>query len=253
MRRVFPLFAAAVFLSGCAATSYMNLTDVSAVQVAENIESQSRSLKYFSSSGYGNFETMNGAYSARFDLSVRRPSSAFVSLYGPLGIKVMQVKLTADSLLVYNSMRNEVFVARPTEDNLRNLLMIASNGTSLTDLLLDLMTPISHLEAPTCTSHASGNVVNYTYVNEDTVEKYTVDGEYMRTRDYEKLVDGETVMKIGYSDFTSIDDMYFPRSVSFQDTKRGISAKLFYQDISLNHKGRVDFIVPPDAKRVIIY
>ncbi len=253
MNRLLLLAAAAVILAGCATTSYINLTDVSAEQVARNIESQSRSLKYFHSSGYGNFETKDGAYSARFDLSVRRPSFAYVSLYGPFGIKVMQVKLTADSLLVYNSMRNEIYVARPTEDNLRNLLMIASNGASLTDLLLDLMTPVSHLDDPHYISHSAGDMANYTYVNDDTVEKYTIDGNYMRTRTYEKLVDGETILKIGYSDFTSVDDMYFPRSVSFQDMRRGISAKLFYQDISLNHKERADFTVPPDAKKVILY
>lgn len=253
MKRLLLLSAAALLLAGCATTSYVNMNGISAVQVAENIESQSRSLKYFSSSGYGNFQTKQGAYSARFDLSIERPSQANVTLYGPFGIKVMQVKLTADTLLVYNSMHNEVYVAKPTQANLRNLLMIASNGASFTDLLLDLMTPHSHLDASRYSSRANGNVASFTYVDEDTVEKYTVDGKYMRTKDYEKVIDGETVLKIGYSDFTSVDNRYFPRRVSFEDLKRGVSARLFYQNITLNQNEKVDFNIPADAKKVILY
>ncbi len=253
MNRLLLLFAAALLLAGCATTSYVNMNGISATQVAENIESQSRSLKYFSSSGYGNFQTRQGAYSARFDLSIKRPSSADVSLYGPFGIKVMQVKLTADTLLVYNSMHNEVYVAKPTQANLRNLLMVATNGDSFTDLLLDLMTPLSRLDAARHFSRANGNVVSFTYVDEDTVEEYTVDGKYMRTRDYEKVINGETVLKIGYSDFTSVDNSYFPRRVFFEDLRRGVSARLFYEDITLNQDETVDFNIPADAKKVILY
>ncbi len=245
------LSALAVVLAGCA-TTYVDFSEMSAQQVANNIEKQSRSFMYFSSSGYGNFETPEGAYSARFDLSIQKPSSARVSLFGPLGIKVAQVKLTPDTLLVYNSMRNEVFIGKPTEANLRHLLMIASNGTSFTDLLLGLMTPLAHLDNPQSSSHFDGKTVSFTYVSEDTVEKYTVDGKYMRTRNYKRLVNGETVMKIQYSNFMKIGDVYFPRSVSFEDLKRGVSAKLFYQDIALNEKDKVEFTVPSDAKKVIL-
>lgn len=253
MNRLLLSVAAALLLAGCATTSYVNLNGISARQVAENIESQSRSLKYFSSSGYGNFQTKEGAYSARFDLTIKRPSSADVNLYGPFGIKVVQVKLTADTLLVYNSIHNQVYVAKPTQANLRNLLMIASNGTSLTDLLLDLMTPLSHLGTSRYSSKADGRVVSFTYVDQDTVEKYTVDGKYMRTKDYEKTINGETVLRIRYSDFTSIDNNYVPRRVSFEDLKRDVSAQLFYQDMTLNQNETIDFSVPADAKKVILY
>lgn len=251
MIRLTILSALAVFLAGCA-TTYLDLSGMSAQQVANNIESQSRSFRYFSSSGYGNFETPQGTYSTRFDLVVWKPSSAHVSLYGPLGIKMAQVELTSDTLLVYNSIRNEVFIGKPTEANLRNLLMIATNGSSFTDILLGLVTPLAHLDKLQSSSKFDGRVFSFTYVGEDTVEKYTVDGEYMRTRNYEKLIDGETVMKIQYSDFMKIGDIYFPRSVSLEDLKHGVSAKLFYQDIAINEKDNIEFTVPSDAKKVIL-
>lgn len=213
---------------------------------------QSTSIHTFSTTGYGSFETRQGNYTASFSMSIQRPSSATVSLYGPFGIKVAQVRLTNDTLLVYNSIRNEVFMGKPTSTNIRNLLMIASNGTSFTDLLLDLMVPTGNLENAQSSMHFDGRTVRFTYVSRDTVEKYIVDGKFMRTKDYERIVDGETVMRIQYSDFKTIGRISFPRSVSFEDLRHGVSAKLYYQDAALNDKESVEFSIPSDAKEVIL-
>ncbi len=251
MNRLLILFLAAAFV-GCAAMSNVDLTAITAGSVAREIESQSRSIHYFTTSGYGSFETKAGAYTARFDMSIHRPSTANVSLYGPFGIKVAQVRLTDDTLLVYNSMRNEVFMGKPTSANLRNFLMIASDGSSFTDLLLDLMSPVGHMMNAEKSRQLDGNNVCFIYASEDTVEKYTVDGEFMRTREYEKTVDGETVLKIQYSDFENVGKISFPKKVSFEDLEHGVSAKLYYQDAALNQKGSVEFSVPSDAKEIFL-
>jgi outer membrane lipoprotein-sorting protein len=238
---------------GCAATSYyVDLSGVTAQKVADEIQTQSNAIQYFNTSGYGSFETKQGAYSASFDMAIHRPSSAMVSLYGPFGIKVAQVRLTEDTLLVYNSLHNVLFMGKPTSANLRNFLMIASDGSSFTNLLLDLMPPVSNMYEPQLYRHADGSTVSFTYVSQDTVEKYTVDGEYMRTKEYVKTIGGETIMKIQYSDFENLGSGYFPRSVSFEDLKHGVSAKLYYRDASLNKKKSVEFNVPSDAKEVIL-
>ncbi|MCL4538099.1 MAG: DUF4292 domain-containing protein [Bacteroidetes bacterium] len=246
------LFFAGLF-AGCAATSYyVDLSGVTAESVTEEIKSQSNSIHFFSTSGYGSFETKDGAYTASFDMSIDRPSSAIVNLYGPFGIKVAQVRLTEDTLLVYNTMRNELFMGKPTSTNLRRLLMIASNGTSFTDLLLDLMPPVGNLDSARFTRQLDGDAVNFTYANEDTVEQYTVDGKFMRTREYKKSVNGQTVMKIQYSGFEQIGRVCVPRRVSFEDMQHGVSARLYYQDTSLNQRKNVEFSVPSDAKEVIL-
>lgn len=253
MSRLFLLFLFAGLFTGCAATSYyVDLSGMTAQRVADEIEAQSNSIHYFSTTGYGSFETKQGAYSASFDMSIDRPSSATVNLYGPFGIKVAQVRLTDDTLLVYNSMRNELFVGKPTAANIRNLLMIASNGTSFTDLLLDLMSPVGHTDGSEAVRNLDGDLLTFTYVDQDTVEKYTVDGEFMRTKEYEKTVNGATVLKIQYSGFKRIGAVCYPRSVSFEDLQHGVSAKLYYQDASLNQKENVEFSVPSDAKEVIL-
>lgn len=253
MTRLLLLMLSAALLAGCAATSYYaDLSSVTPEKIATDISSQAQSIHYFSTSGYGSFETKSGAYSARFDMSIHRPSSATVSIYGPFGIKVAQVRLTEDTLLVYNSLRNELFMGKPTSDNLRNFLMIASNGSSFTDLLLDLMPPVGHLENPQVYRHDNGNSVSFTYVSRDTVEKYTIDGQFMRTKEYVKTINGTMVTRIAYSDFQNFGKVYLPRSISFDDARHGVSAKLYFQDSSLNQKENVEFSVPPDAKEVIL-
>lgn len=253
MSRYFLILLFAGLFAGCSATSYyVDLSGVTAHGVAQQIRDQSNSIHYFSTSGYGSFETKQGAYTASFDMSINRPSSATVNLYGPFGIKVAQVRLTADSLLVYNSIRNELFVGKPTSSNIRRLLMIASNGVSFTDLLLDLMPPTGNLNGPRSTRQLDGNSVSFTYTDQDTVEQYTVDGRFMRTKEYTKTVNGETVLKIQYSGFETIGSICVPRRVSFEDLKHGVSAKLYYQDASLNQRKNVEFSVPSDAKEVIL-
>ncbi len=253
MSRFFLVLFFAGLFTGCAATSYyVDLTGVTAQSIAEKIKTQSNSIRYFSTSGYGSFETNQGSYTVSFDMSIDRPSTATVSLYGPFGIKVAQVHLTEDTLLVYNSIRNELFVGKPTSANIRRLLMIASNGVSLTDLLLDLMPPTGNLDSAGHTRLLDGSSVSFIYTDQDTVERYTVDGRFMRTKEYTKSVNGETVMKIQYSEFENIGRICVPRQVSFEDLKHGVSAKLYYQDTSLNHKKDVEFSVPPDAKEVIL-
>ena len=247
------LFFSLVALSfaGCA-TTHLDLTGLTAQQVVSTIENQSHLFQRFSSSGYGDFETPRGEYSARFEISIQKPSTTNVRVYGPLGIKVAQVELSADTLLVYNSMRNEVYVGKPTEANLRQYLMIAADGSSLNTILLGLMMPVAHLQDPQAVSHVDGNSINFSYVTGDTVEKYTVDGEYMRTTGYEQSIDGKSEIEIKYSDFTRVGNVYFPRTVSLRDLKRGVSVKLFYQDIALDEKDEIEFIVPADAKKVFL-
>jgi outer membrane lipoprotein-sorting protein len=251
LKRFLPFLLGGLFV-GCAATMNVDMTGVTAQSVSEEIQSQSRSIHYFSTSGYGSFETKQGAYTARFEMSIHRPSSAVVSLYGPFGIKVAQVRLTDDTLIVYNSIRNEVFIGKPTAANLRNFLMIASDGTSFTDLLLDLMAPAGRTADTREARNLDGNTVSFIYTDQDTVETYMVDGEYMRTSGYEKSVDGETVLKIKYSDFKSVGNVFIPRSISFEDLQHGVSAKLYYQDTAVNQKESVEFSVPSDAKEIIL-
>lgn len=253
MNRFLVVLLFAGLFAGCAASSYyVDLSRITAHSVSEEVRNQSNSIHYFSTSGYGSFETKQGAYTASFDMSIDRPSSAIVNLYGPFGIKVAQVRLTRDTLMVYNSLRNELFVGKPTTANLRRLLMIASNGVSFTDLLLDLLPPAGNMDSSRFVRQLNGNSVSFTYANRDTVEQYTVDGRYMRTKEYTKSVNGETVMKIQYSGFENIGSICVPRRVSFEDLKHGVSAKLYYQDTYLNRKRNVEFSVPSDAKEVIL-
>ena len=143
--------------AGCATVSssdtytYIDLSQVTPQTVTNNVESQSRLFENFSSSGYGDFETPQGNYSARFDISISRPSWTYIRIYGPFGMKVAQIKLSSDSLIVYNSFQNELFIGKPTAENLRRFLMVAPDCPSLpdangpfarvTDMLLGLMSP----------------------------------------------------------------------------------------------------------------
>lgn len=239
-------------LAGCATMHYVAMTNITAQDVANNIDDQSHTFNIFTSSGYGDFETPQGEYSARFDISIRKPSTTSIRLYGPFGIKVAQARLSSDTLLVYNSLNNEVFVGKPTESNLRHFLVVAADGASLSDILLGLMTPLTHLDSSRASSRVDGGHVNFIYSSQDTVERFTVDGEYMRTVAYEKQVAGKTLVRITYSDFANVDNVYFPKTIFFEDMQHNISAKLFYQDIALNQKDEVQITVPADAKQIFL-
>ncbi|MGO9481176.1 MAG: DUF4292 domain-containing protein [Candidatus Kryptoniota bacterium] len=243
----------ALLIAGCATTyTYVNLSGVTPQSVASNVESQSRLFEYFSSSGYGDFETPRGDYSARFDISIHRPSPMYVRIYGPFGMKVAQMKLSTDTIIVYNSLLNELYVGKPTAENLRRFLMIAPDGSSVTNILLGLMSPPAIHDSSRISSNVDGRTISFTYDAGDTVERYSIDGRYMRTTDYEESIDGETVMRIRYSNFTSVGNVYFPKSVSFEDIRRNISAKLFYQDIALNGNDDLEFTAPADAKEIFL-
>ena len=242
----------ALLITGCATMHYVTMTNLTAQDVARSIDGQSQAFKFFTSSGYGNFETPQGEYSARFDISIRKPSTTIVRLYGPFGIKVAQAKLSSDTLVVYNSLNNEVFVGKPTEANLRHFLIVAADGESVSDLLLGLMVPRTHLDSSQASSRFDGTHVEFIYSIKDTIERFTVDEEYMRTVGYERIVNGETILRITYSDFASIDNIYFPKAVFFEDLKHSISAKLFYDDIALNEKDEVQITIPADAREIFL-
>jgi len=240
-----------ILVAGCA-TTYSDLSGLSPEQIADNIEGQSSSVKTFNTEGYGNFETPEGSFNATFDLWIQKPFEASIRLYGPFGIKVAQARLTDDTIIVYNSLKNEVYVGRPTPENIRRYLMIASDGSTFSEVLLGFMVPLAHLRGADVASHYDGKAASFTYASEDTVEKFVVDGHYLRTTEYEQLVDGEEVLSIHYSNFTKIDEVYFPRSIAFEDIHRQISARLFYQDIALNENDALEFNVPADAKEIIL-
>lgn len=130
--------------------------------------------------------------------------------------------------------------------------MIAPDGSSVTNILLGLVSPPAIHDSSRISSNVDGRSVSFTYNAGDTVERYSVDGKYMRTTDYEESIDGEAVMRIRYSDFTNVGNVYFPKSVSFEDTRRKISAKLFYQDIELSENDDLEFTAPADAKEIFL-
>lgn len=260
-----------ILIAGCATTTntYVNLSNITPQSVMNNVESQSHLFEYFSSSGYGNFDTPQGNYSARFDISISRPSPTYVRVYGPFGVKVAQMKLSSDSLIVYNSFLNELYIGKPTADNLRRFVMISPDCPSspdaaeplsqVTNLLLGLMSPpVPTAESSTdpdsayVSTNKDGRGVSFTYTIGDTVERYSIDGKYMRTTEYDESINGETVVRIQYSDFTNVDNVYFPKTVWFEDMRRKISAKLFYQDIALSANDDLKFIVPADAKEIFL-
>lgn len=242
----------ALLLAGCATVHYVAMTNITPQDVARSVSDQSHSFNVFTSSGYGDFVSPQGEYNARFDISIRKPSTTNVRLYGPFGIKVAQAKLSSDTLVVYNSLNNEVFVGKPTESNLRQFLIIAADGASVSDLLLGFMVPVAHLDSSNVSSQFGGGYVQFNYSRHDTVEIFTVNEEYMRITKYEEIIDEKPVVRVSYSDFTIVNNVLFPKTVFFEDLEHDISAKLVYQDIALNSKDEVQITVPADAREIFL-
>lgn len=237
-------------IAGCSSTSFL-ANEVTPVKVGEAIASDSKKFQSFSSSGYGSFESKEGGYTLSFDLSCNMPSSAQIIIYGPFGVRVAEAVLTSDTIIVYNRMKNEAFLAKPTQDNVRNLLMISSGEIPLGEVLIGLI-PFKLNSSKNVTSKRDGKLYTFTYVTGDTVEKYTVDAEFMRIIGYEELINGDAVLKIEYSNFSKVGGIYFPHSISFTDWHRGVYAKLFYKTITLNHSHTMTIDLPPDAKKIVL-
>ncbi|MGC8654053.1 MAG: DUF4292 domain-containing protein, partial [Candidatus Kryptoniota bacterium] len=205
----------------------------------------------FSSSGYGSFETKEGGYNISFDLSYDMPSSAQIIIYGPFGMRVAEAILTGDTIIVYNRLKNEVFLAKPTAGNVRNLLMISSGEIPLGEVLIGFL-PFEPHSSGNMISSQDGKLYHFTYISDDTVRKYTFDAEYMRIVSYEEIVTGNELLKIEYRDFSKVGGIYFPHSIAFNDLQRGVYARLFYKTITLNHPGSMTIDLPPDAKKIVL-
>jgi len=237
-------------VAGCASTNYLS-SEITPLKIQQAIVSDSKKFHSFSSSGYGSFETKEGGYSISFDLSYNMPSSARIVIYGPFGVRVAEAMLTSDTIIVFNRMKNEVFLGKPTASNVRTLLMLSTGEIPLGEVLLGLL-PFEPHSSKNLISRHDGKLYYFTYVSDDSVEKYTIDAEYMRIVSYEEMVACDPVLKIDYGDFSKVGGIYFPHAISFNDLHREIYAKLFYKTITLNHLDGMTIDLPPDAKKIVL-
>lgn len=242
MRRPFRFLAAlaALVLAGCASTrpapdleatlpSAFPNHSVEAIHAALATEGDTLSGLRARASLSINSPAQSGSFSS--DLRARRGDSLYLTVSPGLGIEAVRALVTADSVFVYDRLKNRVSYGALGEAG--DLLAFPLAPDALFRNLLGFVVPETNVDW-----RLTADSATYQLQNAEGTITYTVDPAHWRVVRYEvRTPDGEVIEERTFSEFDRIQGVVVPRRVVFRRPADETTLALYYRSLELDPAG----------------
>lgn len=248
---------AAVLLAGCASEKETG-SDVgllSSAEIISRVNAMSASIKTYSALGSVSVETPQISQSAGFEISIKKPDSAFISVDGPFGITIGRVLYTTKAMKAYNALNNTLYEGNP-EQGMQALPFFAGLQP---DIVIDAMSGVRRFNngftRPDSFSF-SGRSYRFSFNGSTRRTVIVVDARSMhitRVRTY-ATDDDRLLWEERYSYVQSGDTVWKPESVFITLPERSMNLEFLFDDIQVNPL-LPDFVLefPDDAERMTFH
>ena len=225
-----------------------------AERLMKRLEANRRKIKTFE--GKGNIAVESGDFSsnAMFRSVLRKPDSAFVGIYGPFGIELVQVLLTGKDFVFFDALNNTAYSGKTDENVLENIFNVQLSfsdmidafvgSVNLTDVLYrqpDTYKVTDDKYILTYNDSLNGNTRTFHVTIRDlAITYYTVETET-----------GVKELEAEYSGFQIIEGVAIPKNIMVSNKRLKQQIKLTYDAMSANKKDiSIDFSLPEDVTKI---
>jgi outer membrane lipoprotein-sorting protein len=223
-------------------------------RLTKKLEANRRKIKNFEGTGTIEINTPEVNTTANFKITMQRPDSVYLEVYGPFGIELAQALVTSNDFSFYDAMHNTLYKGNSNSDILRKIFKVDMSFSDLTDAFIGAVNL-----TPKLTQNPSNYEIVYdkyvlTYIDSLTTAKtkYTVDIRDLVVTNYQLLGSDESLRLDGsYSKFKLVNGIPVPFLTEIKNNSQKQNIKIEYRKVDVNKKNsRITFEIPEDAEVV---
>lgn len=203
-----------IVIAGCSALQPRAVKmDSTGAEVVQKVNARAGSVKTLHASGTLAIESPEMSNSASFQLNVRQPDSAKITIRGPFGIKVGEALFTGSRFTFYNAISNEVIRGDVREDGMPGLMDLHIKPEDIYNTLSGTRTFASGETSPD-TFRVMESGYQLTFNHGRTHTRYLVDPETFAILSVQQIASsGATTMEEEYVFARQSDGMLEPETV----------------------------------------
>ncbi|MEN8193446.1 MAG: DUF4292 domain-containing protein [Bacteroidota bacterium] len=229
-----------VFITSCSTEKTVTTEKIlPADRLIRKLEGNRRTIKTFNGKGVLNIRSANFKGKTSFEISVKKPDSIKISIYGPFGIDLAQGLITKREFVFYDVLKNKAYTGNNNDRVLKSIFKIDLSFNELVDAFAGAVNLTDQLRNEPSIYETEGDSYQLLYLNEKENKKsrYEVDKENLAIVNYlvttmmnEELFEGE------YSKFEVYDRVPIPFVSTVINKVNNESIRIEYRSIEVNEK-----------------
>lgn len=244
-----------VFIPGCTSSTTSETVEIlPADRLVKKLEVNRRKIKSFEGKGTLILNTPEIKNSVSFQVTLVKPDSLFLTLYGPFGIELAQIFINKSVYVFYEALNNTAYEGNVNDNVLKTIFRVDLSLSDLTDAFVGSVNMSERLYKEPDKYKVDYNKYILTYI--DSLSKsstvYTIDVRDLGISDYViKDKSEKLVMEGKYSGFGIIESVAVPYKIELSNSSKRQNLTIEYNSIEVNKKNiYIDFKIPEDADRI---
>ncbi len=253
----FVLFAIiiSVLFSGCATTKEVTTERIlPSNRLVKKLEGNRRMIKTFHGTGVLSVDSPDFSANATFEISMKKPDSIKVSVYGPFGIDLAHVLVTKYHFAFYDVMRNNYYTGEKSKELLKRLFKVDLSFDDLMDAFAGSINLTDKLrkEPDDYSQKEDSYYLTYNDTLSGKNSYYKVEVESLAITNYKIEDSKKKVLFSGeYTDFRNFENVPIPYITTIENKAKEEKINIEYRKIKVNEKlSALKLDVPNDVKKI---
>ncbi|MGE5458609.1 MAG: DUF4292 domain-containing protein [Methanococcaceae archaeon] len=242
-----------MFFNGCVPSKPKEEVEVMpSERLIKKLEANRRKIKNFEGVGTLDINTSELNTNASFKISLQKPDSIYMEIYGPFGIDLAQTLVTDNNFSFYDAIHNILYKGRTNSDILKKIFKVNMTFADLMDAFVGAvnLTPRLSQEPKTYDINYDKYILTYVDSLSENKSRYTIDVKDLIISDFKLLTpNNDVVLESNYSKFKLINGNFVPYAIKVNQKAADQSINIEYRKIEINKKAvKIKLDIPEDAE-----
>ena len=210
---------------------------IPADRLIRKLEGNRRTIKTFHGKGVLNIRSANFKGKTSFEISVKKPDSIKISIYGPFGIDLAHGLVTKRDFIFYDVLKNRVYTGENNNQGLKSIFKIDLTFNELIDAFAGAVNLTDKLRSEPNIYETEGDSYQLLYLDEKNNKKsrYEIDKENLAIVNYTVSTMMNDELFIGdYSKFKEFERVPIPFVSTVINKVNNESIRIEYKFVEVN-------------------
>jgi outer membrane lipoprotein-sorting protein len=248
------LFVLAFVMTACVPSKPVKEEEktLPAERLIKKIEANRRKVKTFEGSGVLNIQTSEISAKANFEVTLKKPDSVKISVYGPFGIELVHAVVSQNNFTFYDVVRNNVYKGSVKQDILKKIFKVDLTFDDLMDAFAGAVNLTDKLRQSPDGYEINPDDYVLSYKDEEAGKEsiYIINAEDLAITNYKLIRLPEEILFEGtYSDFKDFESVFVPYKTVVENKENDQRVDIEYRSIKINKEvGDLSIEYPSDAE-----
>ena len=254
MRKViFPIFAVIIGLAACSAPkkTVRKTTVLPVERILKKVEANRRKIKTFEATGVIKIKSPKYEGKGNIEITIKRPDSLRISVFGPFGISVAEALITKDKFYYYDALRNKLYYGKNKRKIIERIFKFDLPFDDVSNLLIGRVNLTGKIYEKPLQVKADENSFELFYQTGNSLtEKFEFSREDNKLLSYGFGKGNEKIFNAHFENFKKYGKFELPLILNLK-YKSETNLKIDYRNVKVNDKiESLSLDIPKDAKKI---